>query len=247
MNGDAPSEEKPIERVLCCSIICDEEYSQEIFRHKIFSFDSSLTWPPENWRNIKCWHCVHDCPVQPVPVPHMHDRKRDIYHVFGVFCDWPCAKAFLLDQNVFSGGDRIMALEEMARTKFGYTGPHIQPATSKYRLDIFGGDLDIEAFRSPHTFSTPAMSPPLISAPEIYEKAQVSTGQMWSVKGIRCNNGAHPRVATTPAASSSAPANDEGDASIYNVFLSNKRSQPPREEPGEPVPGTLSAFMKKRR
>ena len=223
----------PIERILCCNVLASEHtHRDSIFRHPVYSYEEALPWPPKNWQELCCWHCCHRCPSTPVPLPNAYDRRKDVYHVFGVFCSLPCAKAYLMEHAAFSAGDRTMLLHAMATRFFGHGGEATQPAPPRHRLTMFGGDLSIEAFRSEHQFLGTTMSPPLISTPEVYERCVAPVADALFKP--------QPRSVPPPAAASG----------LFGSFVRQKRAavEDPRQQAGDGrgVPGTLSVFMRRK-
>jgi len=222
------------ERVLCCNVLNTEHAHQDsIFRHSLFAFEEALPWPPANWRELRCWHCVHSCPSEPICLPNSYDRRRDVFHVFGLFCSLQCAKAYLVEHSAFGSGDRALLLHQLAVRCFGHVGGPVQPAPPRHRLSIFGGDLDIEAFRSEHTHLSIVLSPPLISTPEVYERCadRDAAPELWA------------RAPRPPSSSSSAPPAGGG---LFNAFVKQKRAAP-EPAPREDIPGTLCVYLKARK
>lgn len=250
------------ERVLCFNVLLDESHRDvEIHRHPLYAFNESLSWPPENWEAICCWHCCHRCPEEPVPLPQARDRRTGVFSVFGVFCSWPCAKEYLNEHQTWMSGERSLLLEEMARCAFGYEGPAILPAPARHRLTMFGGDLSIEDFRSEHKNLNATLRPPLTSFPEVYErcydvkKEHQEESMQWSVRGLR------PRPGTVGAVHAveckASESSSSSSLSPFDAFVRSKGGglMPSKSytksngsaAAGPPVvAGTLSVFMKKR-
>ena len=97
-----------------------------------------------------CFWCVHEIPTIPLGMPIRHNAIYDTYTVYGAFCSYECASAFNFDMN--KGTDRcwevdsyIQILSRMA----GYVNP-VRAAPSRYTLEMFGGTLGIDEFRSCH-------------------------------------------------------------------------------------------------
>jgi hypothetical protein len=258
-------DEDQAERVLCFNVLLDESRRDVgVFRHPIYSYAESLAWPPANWRSVCCWHCCHTFDQEPVPLPQAHDRNTDRFSVFGVFCSWPCAKQYQNEHQTWTSGERTLLLEDMAREAFGYNGPPIQAAPPRHRLIMFGGDLSIDAFQQEHAYSNATLRPPLLSFPEIYERA-ASAGcdgdtapPPWSVRGLR------PKDRSTTAAARTPTAQEGATPSPYERFLSTRQATPgplaspnaapsslrtgskrsvPGADPGDA--GTLQRFLKK--
>ncbi len=251
--AEAENAGKP-ERILCYSTLLDATRKElSLFRSPIFSFDEDLRWPPTDWPNIHCWHCCHSLDAPPVPLANEQDTSTQRYVCYGVFCSFNCAKGYLFETQPWSAGDKLLLLEEMAKSVFLVSG-EIIPAPPRQRLRFFGGDLSIEEFRADHRYLTTAFSPPLISFPESYERECVVTSgeREWSVRGIR------------PRAAPERLQVKEDNISQMNCFPVNAPVQPivgtpfanfchrPKGRHGggakdEAIPGTLSVFMKKPR
>ena len=161
-----------VERVLCCNILPSDQRAPTIFRHPIFSFSEAIAWPPPHWREVDCNFCCHPFDTPPVPLPFFYDRKDDVWHVFGIYCSWNCAKAAIYEQQGFNCGERVLLLENLARSRFQYRGSEpIVPAPPRSRLRKFSGPgpgtLTIEEFRleSEKGFYTTVISPPLLRGP----------------------------------------------------------------------------------
>lgn len=222
-----------VERILCANVLNTEQaHRDSIFRHPLFAYDEVLPWPPANAKECVCWHCCHSMPADPICLPNSYDRRRDVFHVFGLFCALPCAKAYLMEHAAFGSGDRTMLLHFMAMKHFGHSGGPVLPAPPRHRLKIFGGDLDIEAFRREHEFLCTTSSPPLIATPEVYERCAAPASESWQQKA--------PGSKAAAAASS---------ANLFSSFVRQKRAGAVAEArtSDQPVPGTLSVFMKKKR
>ena len=141
-------------------------------------------------------------------------------------------------------------LDQLARTMFGYTGGAITPAPPKTRLSFFypGPDtLDIDEFRKESTESfTVVLTPPLLSAPEIYERHALrgAGDSCWSVKGIRAKG--WDACAEVPRGER---ADDAASSSLFSGFVDQRKNAenlgPPGaagragEKRGAPLGGTL--------
>jgi hypothetical protein len=235
----------PRERVLCFNVLVDDTRQDTgIFRHPLYQYDEDTAWPPPNWRKIACWHCCHVPDSEPVPLPQSHDRKSGKFSVFGVFCSWSCAKQYLTESQGWCSGERVLLLENLARDGFGYEGPTIRAAPPRHRLEMFGGDLTLEEFRKEHEFFNGSLRPPLVSFPEIYERANSanhpnnSAPPQWGVRGLRCP------VATTETKPETGDALADAQLSPFDRYLATRKTpRIPRAETQE-TPGTLQRYLK---
>ena len=181
---DAPP---AVERVLCFSTLLDNSRRQTtIFRHPIFSYKEELAWPPRNWEELHCWHCCSKLLDPPVPLAQDMDPDTGRYVVYGIFCSFSCAKAYIYETQPWSAGGKLLLLEDMAVSAFGSEEP-ILPAPPRQRLRIFGGDLTPEEFHKERHIHA-LCSPPLITYPEVYEREVMLADpptEAWSVCGQR--------------------------------------------------------------
>ena len=176
--------ERTSERVLCYSTLLDDnKKNTTLFRHPIFSFNEDLAWPPKGWEKCDCWHCIGQLQHPPVPLVQDIESETGKYAVYGLFCSFSCAKAYIYERQPWSAGDKLLLLEDMAATVFGNTAPII-PAPPQQRLDRFGGDMTLEDFRSEHCIYA-VNNPPLISFPETYDRERADSSQATDCFGVR--------------------------------------------------------------
>lgn len=109
-------------------------------------FDKNKSWPEKT--NIKCWWCCHNFDDTPVGVPiKIYDN---IFYLKGCFCSFNCCLSYVNDNKNMYKYDSIYPLIKSLRAKL--TKKHLNdpltPAPPRECLDIFGGELSIEEFRS---------------------------------------------------------------------------------------------------
>ena len=109
-------------------------------------FDKNKSWPEKT--NIKCWWCCHNFDNTPVGVPiKIYDN---IFYLKGCFCSFNCCLSYVNDNKNMYKYDSIYPLIKSLRAKL--TKKHLNdpltPAPPRECLDIFGGELSIEEFRS---------------------------------------------------------------------------------------------------
>ena len=101
---------------------------------------------------------------------HNYDEAQNLYSCFGIFCSFPCAKAYLIKHRSFNTPSEMLFLTKLARTYYGIT-ESIKPAPPTERLKVFGGDLSIEEFRERSKVSiTITHTPPMISFSMLFEE-----------------------------------------------------------------------------
>lgn len=107
------------------------------------------------WRQRTAMHCRYDGQAFdsiPVAIPLAYSRDARAYKVYGTFCGFPCARAFLSQQrsaNAISDAqfyERIALLEHVAREYFGVYRFYSAPALEA--LAIFGGDQSLAEWRA---------------------------------------------------------------------------------------------------
>ena len=124
--------------------------------HGWYYDDSLQSWTPPVSTDVACWWCCHRFDWSPVLLPTMVDRSRRLFFLFGCFCSYNCAKAFnLLEIRDARTSERNSLLYSLARLDDSIPPErkrrgtfHIRPAPSRWELNLFGGTLSIEDFRS---------------------------------------------------------------------------------------------------
>lgn len=97
-----------------------------------------------------CFWCCHAPVGNAVGMPVAYDAVRAVFHVYGTFCSLQCAAAHNFAMHL--GSDRawdVHAWIQMLAKTHGLPVP-VRPAPSRYVLQMFGGTLDIDAFRAAH-------------------------------------------------------------------------------------------------
>ena len=95
--------------------------------------------------DICCWWCCHKFDNVPLSLPEkLYD---DTFHVFGCFCSFNCAAAYNVNLNDYKIWERLSLLK-LLYNKIYNKDTEILPAPPRKTLDIFGGHLNIEEFRS---------------------------------------------------------------------------------------------------
>ena len=97
--------------------------------------------------DVHCWWCSHQFTCKPCFLPHTYNSLMDTYEIYGTFCSWNCAKAYLNNK----GGYRVYRNSSMLRLmvhKIEKEFIMISPAPPRELLTIFGGHMDIDEFRN---------------------------------------------------------------------------------------------------
>ena len=137
------------------------------------------TWPRRT--NIVCWHCCHTFDTVPISIPKTittHHTNKRLFHVFGVFCSINCAKKFISETTAFDQQTILMQLHELCIHVFCIPVGSVfacNDAPPRYFLKLFGGHLDIEAFRKTSVVARSVLiTPPMVSHTMILEAHQTT-------------------------------------------------------------------------
>lgn len=122
-----------------------------------------------NWArktDIVCWHCTYNFNTTPCSIPY--EKKNKEYTVYGCFCSFNCAKAYLLS---FDGNNKWEKLQYLNQLYYEIYGEYcdIKPSHPKEVLIKYGGTITIDDYRKYNDeISCEILIPPLISIqPEI--------------------------------------------------------------------------------
>lgn len=97
-----------------------------------------------NIENINCWWCC--CCFDHYPIGLPDNYKEEIFHTFGYFCSFNCAKAYNLEKfdNKYEEKNCLLL---MLKKKLINDDSFIKPANPRESLKLFGGHQTIEDFR----------------------------------------------------------------------------------------------------
>lgn len=112
-------------------------------RVRVSDAESNYPSRTDKW----CWHCCHPFDGQPLPQPFKYDDRRDVYHVRGTFCSWPCMKAHNLDSCSYMKPVCANVITLFYKRCTGQLRG-IRSAPPKHALRVFGGTMSIEEFRA---------------------------------------------------------------------------------------------------
>jgi hypothetical protein len=106
-----------------------------------------------------CWHCKDTFPFSPIGAPLKYHKQIvkeneicrcvDVFETEGIFCSFPCVKAWCITQskNDIRYRDSGMLLALLYRKIYGEIIA-IEPAGDWKLIDRWGGHLTIEEFRN---------------------------------------------------------------------------------------------------
>lgn len=135
-----------------------------------------------------CWWCCHPFEGTPLSMPYKHDERRNKFYTSGNFCSWSCMKTYTIDKYGCNRGGLICGNMVMMRRKLFNKIGTIRRAPHRQRLDVFGGDLNIDQFREnnvvdeeqPNEIETkpvPEINIPIISSTKKLSDITKSTGK----------------------------------------------------------------------
>ena len=102
-------------------------------------------WPSQT--DVACWHCCHTFESSPVGVPI--ECVRNSQKLMGNFCSFNCAYAWALDQaNHHADYQTACRVKAFARDHFKIDPDKISRAPDRLALQMFGGNMTIDEFRS---------------------------------------------------------------------------------------------------
>lgn len=103
--------------------------------------------------NIKCWYCESLFSGIPVFIPNdiYQTAKGQTLDVYGVFCTFGCAYAFLNSQTSFIENRSYWNKREYLKILFSkFYNKKIDdftPSINKYSLEAYGGDMNINDYK----------------------------------------------------------------------------------------------------
>lgn len=108
----------------------------------------------ESRTNISCWWCCHRFNTFPIRSPTKFDSKRNLFHVTGCFCSFNCCMSYVYKED----NKNVYLVNFLYKKITGKSSSFIKRAPPKEILDIFGGPISIEEYRSsfvlPVTYTT---------------------------------------------------------------------------------------------
>lgn len=127
---DMPKETEHIFEPATCGIVTN------------FSYLKKGSWPKKT--NIKCWWCTYNFNTTPCSIPYKYEDEK--FKVFGCFCSFNCALAFIITNIDDRKWEKTELLHLLYRDIYGKY-EQINPAFKKEVLIDYGGKLNIEEFR----------------------------------------------------------------------------------------------------
>lgn len=89
-----------------------------------------------------CWWCCHSFKWESLHFPYK--LKSNVFYTTGHFCSWECMKAYAVEKNYLEECEYITLMRKRMEGKITPT----KRAPSRYSLEMFGGTVNIDEFRS---------------------------------------------------------------------------------------------------
>lgn len=94
--------------------------------------------------NICCWWCTLEFDNMPCFIPERYISNK--YYVFGCFCTYNCALAYIIKDDEYKLSNRIALIKKLYAEIYETDEP-LYPSPPKELLKKFGGLLSIEEYR----------------------------------------------------------------------------------------------------
>lgn len=118
------------------------QYSNQIIIKNNFRGIKDRDYPRTT--DIRCWWCTYNFTTVPCGIPFNYIEGH--YEVYGCFCSFNCALAYLNQGKFDKKNEKLAYLYLMYRKIFGKE-PIINPSPPKEILTEYGGNMTIEEYR----------------------------------------------------------------------------------------------------
>lgn len=115
---------------------------KKIVVNTAFPIFNKERWPKRT--DIKCWWCTYNFDNVPCCIPHKYENGN--FRVYGNFCSFNCAMAYILQFIEDKKWEKISLLNLLHKEIYNTWGD-ITPAPKKEVLNTYGGKIDIDEFR----------------------------------------------------------------------------------------------------
>ena len=101
-----------------------------------------------NTHNSVCWNCCHSIAGENIAQPIRY--HNNVFTTVGNFCSYPCISRYILESNESSENifNKLSTLNLYYNIKNNTKSKTVTPSPSKLVLNMFGGYMDINEFRS---------------------------------------------------------------------------------------------------
>lgn len=119
--------------------------NMNVFNEKIIHVDNK-----KNTSGIACWWCSCDFDTTPCFIPEKY--RNGTYYVFGNYCSYNCALAYILKDDEYKIDNRKSLVKKLYSELYETNQP-LQPAHPKEILQKFGGPMTIDEYRNEYTLA----------------------------------------------------------------------------------------------
>jgi hypothetical protein len=116
--------------------------NMKLFNTKIVGTDNSAQIAEKT--KIACWWCTYNFDTPPCFIPEKY--RNDKYYVFGCFCSYNCALAYILKDDEYKIDTRKSLVKKLYSELYNTT-TCLSASPSREVLQKFGGPLTIEEYR----------------------------------------------------------------------------------------------------
>ena len=192
-------------------------------------------WPQRT--DICCWWCCHRFECVPVCVPALYSLEKRLFEVFGVFCSWNCAKAYVQSGYSSDSSEQLMWMRILAHEVFKCNIDELNAAPPRIFLKMFGGHLDISDFRAKsQTVTTTVLKPPLVSYPMVMQEVSTHMQGLTVAGGEPSITGAESeKKGAARAPSKKSPAGAAAPAALTATNLNGRILGLSRPTPRRPI------------
>ena len=96
--------------------------------------------------NIRCWWCCYEFDNKPISIPISF--KKNVFNVYGCFCNFKCALAYNFNTDGNRKWERISLIHLLYKKMYNKKEVELEYAPPREFLKIFGGHMDIDEFRN---------------------------------------------------------------------------------------------------
>ncbi len=133
-----------------------------------FRFIKTEEWAKST--DIKCWWDSYNFDNVPCSIPFNYVNTK--FEVFGCFCSFNCALAYIINSNIDKKDEKISLLHLLYR-KIYNKNDNFEPAPKKEILLDYGGNLTIEQYRNMSFCKQ--ITQDIVLPPIVGVKAQIDT------------------------------------------------------------------------
>ena len=97
---------------------------------------------------IACWWCTYNFDNFPCFIPEKYNDGK--FYVFGNFCSYNCALAYILKDDDYKVANRVSLIKRLYSELYETTEP-LFPSPPKELLNKFGGPMTLEEYKNEQT------------------------------------------------------------------------------------------------